>query len=110
MPRRGLRPALASFNDAIHACARGREWAYALDLFDELRGRRALRPDVRTYNVAMAACGREALRRLDCALDDVAPLWAALDPAALRRGDDGGAEGEGEATFEALLAAFVAEL
>jgi len=54
--------------------------------------------------------GREALRRLDCALDDVAPLWAALDPAALRRGDDGGAEGEGEATFEAPLAAFFAEL
>ncbi|EOD25029.1 hypothetical protein EMIHUDRAFT_237982 [Emiliania huxleyi CCMP1516] len=52
----------------------------------------------------------DALRRLDCALDDVAPLWAALDPAALRRGDDGGAEGEGEATFEAPLAAFFAEL
>ena len=50
-----LEPDVVSYNAAISACAKGKQWASALSLLDRMR-LEGVTPNVITYNAAISAC------------------------------------------------------
>ena len=47
-----------TYNAAISACARGRQWKRALELLEEMRVSDDIEPDAISYNAAISACGK----------------------------------------------------
>ncbi len=55
MQAKGLTPDVITYNAAISACDKGRQWQEALRLVYEMLAK-GLTPDVITYNAAIFAC------------------------------------------------------
>ena len=67
--QRALKPDVISYNAAMSACDKGRQWQRALEVMEGMP-QRALKPDVIGYSAAISACdkGGQWQRALDCLL------------------------------------------
>ena len=45
-----------AYNSALAACEAGKEWKYALELYDEMQSSVKLAPDTLSYDAVLAAC------------------------------------------------------
>ena len=58
----GLEADVVSYNAAISACTKGRQWASALSLLAQMRSE-GIAPNVITFNAAIGACERGCVPR-----------------------------------------------
>jgi pentatricopeptide repeat protein len=74
-PKYSVAPNVVSYNIAISACAKGRKFELALELFEEMQSSTELEPDARSYNALLHAL--DNCQEAELALDHLRQVTAA---------------------------------